>query len=55
MAYGLLMLRIVVGVIFVGHGAQKLFGSFNGGGTEGTTQFFATVGYRRPALMAVVA
>jgi putative oxidoreductase len=49
------MLRIVVGVIFVGHGSQKLFGSFGGGGTEGTTQFFATVGYRRPALMAVVA
>jgi putative oxidoreductase len=49
------MLRIVVGVIFVGHGAQKLFGSFGGGGPEGTAQFFGSIGYRRPVLMAVVA
>ena len=55
MEYGLLLLRIVVGVIFAGHGAQKLFGSFGGGGLEGTFQFFAGVGYRRPRLMAVVA
>jgi putative oxidoreductase len=53
--YGLLLLRIVVGVIFVGHGAQKLFGRFGGGGPEGTAQFFATIGYRRPRLLAVVA
>lgn len=48
-------MRIVVGVIFVGHGAQKLFGAFGGGGPEGTSQFFASIGYRRPRLMAVVA
>ena len=55
MEYGLLLLRIVVGVIFVGHGAQKLFGRFGGSGLEGTAQFFASIGYRRPRLMAVVA
>jgi putative oxidoreductase len=53
--YGLLLLRIVVGVIFAGHGAQKLFGWFGGGGPQGTAQFFASIGYRRPRLMAVVA
>jgi len=26
------------------HGAQKLFGMFGGGGLEGTTQFFASLG-----------
>ena len=55
MEYGLLLLRIGVGVIFVGHGAQKLFGSFGGGGLQGTAQFFGSIGYRRPRLMAVVA
>ena len=55
MEYGLLLLRVVIGVIFVGHGSQKLFGSFGGGGPEGTAQFFSSIGYRRPALMAVVA
>jgi putative oxidoreductase len=53
--YGLLLLRIVVGVIFAGHGAQKLFAWFGGGGPQGTAQFFASIGYRRPRLMAVVA
>ena len=30
----------VVGALFVGHGAQKLFGVFGGPGLEGTGQFF---------------
>ena len=55
MEYGLLILRIVVGVIFVGHGSQKLFAWFGGGGPDGTAQFFASIGYRRPRLMAIVA
>ena len=52
---GLLLLRLVVGLLFVGHGAQKLFGSFGGGGPQGTAAFFASLGYRKPAAFAVVA
>jgi putative oxidoreductase len=53
--YGLLLLRVVVGLLFAGHGAQKLFGWFGGGGPAGTAAFFASVGYRWPAALAVVA
>ena len=54
MEYGLLLLRIVVGLVFAGHGAQKLFGWFGGGGPAGTAAFFSTVGYRAPAAIAIV-
>ena len=33
----LLLLRAVSGGLMAGHGAQKLFGWFGGGGMEGTT------------------
>jgi putative oxidoreductase len=55
MSYGILLLRLVVGVAFVGHGTQKLFGWFGGYGPEGTGGFFASKGYRTPVLMAVAA
>src|SRR2546425_7213871 len=32
---GILVLRVVVGLLFVGHGSQKLFGWFGGKGMEG--------------------
>jgi putative oxidoreductase len=53
--YGLLLLRLMVGLLFAGHGAQKLFGWFGGGGPQGTAGFLASLGYRWPAMMAVVA
>jgi putative oxidoreductase len=40
------VLRLVIGLLFVGHGAQKLFGAFGGHGPEGTGQFFEQVGLR---------
>ena len=55
MEYGLLLLRLVVGLLFAGHGTQKLFGWFGGGGPQGTAAFFGSIGYRAPAAMAIVA
>ena len=46
MAIGLLIVRVVVGALLVGHGSQKLFGWFGGGGPEGTGQFFEQVNLR---------
>jgi putative oxidoreductase len=40
MELGLLVLRVVVGLLFMGHGAQKLFGLFGGHGLQGTAGFF---------------
>ena len=40
------LLRAVVGVLFVGHGTQKLFGWFGGPGPDGTAQFFEGLGLR---------
>jgi putative oxidoreductase len=54
MEYGLLLLRVVVGVIFVAHGSQKLFGWFGGYGPQGTGQFFGSIGYRWPVVLAVL-
>ena len=55
MSYGILLLRVVVGLTFAAHGAQKMFGWFGGPGQEGTTGFFQNLGFRAPALMAVLA
>jgi len=44
MNLALLALRLVVGLLFVGHGAQKLFGVFGGGGLEGTAGVFDNIG-----------
>jgi putative oxidoreductase len=43
---GLAVLHIVVGLLFMGHGAQKLFGIFGGHGLEGTAGFFESLGLR---------
>jgi putative oxidoreductase len=46
MKLGRLILRLIVGGYFVGHGTQKLFGWFGGYGPEGTGQFFESIGLR---------
>ena len=52
---GLLILRVVVGALLVGHGTQKLFGWFGGHGPRTTGAFFELLGYRPGLLFAVIA
>jgi putative oxidoreductase len=54
-SWGLLALRIPVGIIFMAPGAQKLFGWFGGYGLEGTGGFFATLGLEPGYFLALLA
>jgi putative oxidoreductase len=55
MALGNLILRTIIGGLFVGHGTQKLFGWFGGHGPDGTGQFFESLGLRPGKRNAVAA
>jgi putative oxidoreductase len=50
-----LPLRVGAGVIFAAHGAQKLFGWFDGYGLEGTGGWMASIGIEPGVLMAALA
>lgn len=52
---GLLIIRVVIGVIFMGHGAQKLFGWFGGYGIKGTGSWFESIGIKPGTAMALLA
>ena len=52
---GLLVLRLVFGLLLVGHGTQKLFGLFGGPGLDGTAGYFHSLGFRPGKPMAIVA
>lgn len=53
--YGLTILRVLVGIIFVAHGSQKLFGWFGGYGLEGVAQWMESIGLAPGYLMALMA
>ena len=52
---GALLLRVVQGALLAGHGAQKLFGWFNGPGLQGTSGFMEMLGLRPGRPWAVLA
>jgi putative oxidoreductase len=42
--YGPAVLRVMVGITFIAHGAQKLFGIWGGAGLAGTGAYFDSIG-----------
>jgi len=55
MEWGLLLLRVVVGLLFAGHAMQKLAGWFGGYGLAGTGGFFESIGIKPGRTMALLA
>lgn len=52
---GLLLARLVLGLLMAAHGAQKLFGWFGGHGLAGTAGFFDQLGFRPGRAFALAA
>jgi len=52
---GLLLIRVIVGVIFVFHGGQKLFGLWDGSGLAAFAAFLEQYKVPAPAVAAVLA
>ncbi len=55
MDLGLLILQVVIGLLMMGHGAQKLFGWFGGQGLRATADWLARMGLRAPRFWALIA
>jgi putative oxidoreductase len=55
MELGLLVLRAIVGALFIGHGAQKLFGWFGGHGPAATSGMLESIGLQPGRPMALAA
>jgi len=52
---GLLVARLVFGLIMTAHGAQKLLGWFGGYGLDATGEFLVQLGFRPARLFAILA
>lgn len=52
---GLLLARVVVGLVMAAHGAQKLFGWFGGHGLDKTGEFFGYLGFQPGKVFAAAA
>ena len=52
---GLFIIRLIIGGLFIGHGAQKLFGWFGGGGLKGTAGWLESMNMKPAALLALMA
>jgi putative oxidoreductase len=55
MSLGLLLIRLVIGIPFIGHGSQKLFGWFGGHGLKGTGGWMESIGIKPGITMALLA
>ena len=55
MSFGLLIIRLIVGLTFAGHGTQKMFGWFGGHGLKGTGGWLESIGIKPGVLMAFFA
>jgi len=53
--YSALALRLPIAIIFMAHGAQKLFGLFGGYGLEGTGQWMTSISLEPGYYMALLA
>ena len=53
--FGITILRIIAGITFAAHGAQKLFGWFGGYGLAGVAQWMESIGLAPGYLMALAA
>ncbi len=52
---GAFLIRLMLSVVFVYHGSQKLFGAFGGPGLKGFSGFLASLGVPAPEVGAVLA
>jgi putative oxidoreductase len=50
---GLLLLRLILGAVFIAHGSQKVLGWYGGPGLQGTVGYMAGMGI--PTILAYVA
>ena len=55
MSVGLLLVRLVLGLYFLAHGTQKLFGWFGGHGLGGTGGYMESLGFRPGKTFALAA
>ncbi len=52
---GLLLIRVVLGLLMAAHGTQKLFGWFGGYGLAGVGGFFESLGFKPGRIFALAA
>ncbi|HEU5367860.1 MAG TPA: DoxX family protein [Ktedonobacterales bacterium] len=53
--FGLLILRVVIGLTLAAHGSQKMFGWFGGSGLKGFSAGTKRMGFRPPFFWAIIA